>query len=120
MGYTGTSLIRNRPPLGSYSRPMPRVLGGSSASNLLDRNLESHVEHIGRSLHTYNRTIPIADYKICRLWTALCAASASNLEFRGGLVSEAHRLCVSPNSRLESKNEEEEEKKKREATRRLG
>ena len=28
--------------------------------------------------------------------------------FRGGLVSKAHRLCVSLNSRLESKKEEEE------------
>jgi hypothetical protein len=25
----GTSLIRNRPPLGPYRRPVPRVLGGS-------------------------------------------------------------------------------------------
>jgi hypothetical protein len=24
--YRGTSLIRNRPPLGPYSRPMPRAL----------------------------------------------------------------------------------------------
>ena len=28
--------------------------------------------------------------------------------FRGGLVFKAHRLCVSPNSRLESNKEEEE------------
>ena len=27
--YRGTSLIRNRAPPGPYSRPMPRVLGGS-------------------------------------------------------------------------------------------
>jgi len=27
--YRGTSLIRKRTPLGPYSRPMPRVLGGS-------------------------------------------------------------------------------------------
>ena len=27
--YRGTSLIRNRTPLGPYRRPMPRVLGGS-------------------------------------------------------------------------------------------
>ena len=26
--YRGTSLIRNRPPLGPYSRTMPRALGG--------------------------------------------------------------------------------------------
>ena len=30
------------------------------------------------------------------------------VEFRGGLVSKAHRLCVSLNSRLESNKEEEE------------
>ena len=29
-GYRGTSLIRNSTPLGPYSRPMPRVLGGSA------------------------------------------------------------------------------------------
>jgi len=29
--------------------------------------------------------------------------------FRGGLVFKAHRLCVSPNSRLKSNKEEEEE-----------
>jgi len=28
--YRGTSLIRNHPPLGPYSRPMPRVVGGGS------------------------------------------------------------------------------------------
>ena len=27
--YRGTSIIRKRPPLGPYCRPMPRVLGGS-------------------------------------------------------------------------------------------
>ena len=27
--YRGTSLIRNRHPVGSYGRPMPRVPGGS-------------------------------------------------------------------------------------------
>ena len=27
--YRGTLLIRNSAPLGPYSRPMPRVLGGS-------------------------------------------------------------------------------------------
>ena len=27
--YRGTSLIRNHPPVGPYSSPMPRVLGGS-------------------------------------------------------------------------------------------
>ena len=27
--YRGTSLIRNRAPLGPYSRPMPRALRGS-------------------------------------------------------------------------------------------
>ena len=27
--YRGTSLVRKRTPLGPYSRPMPRVLGGS-------------------------------------------------------------------------------------------
>ena len=31
------------------------------------------------------------------------------LRFQGGLVFEAHRLCVSLNSRLESNKEEEEE-----------
>ena len=28
-GYRGTSLIRNRPPVGPYSSPMPRTLRGS-------------------------------------------------------------------------------------------
>jgi len=28
-GYRGTSLIRNRHPVGPYNRTMPRVLGGS-------------------------------------------------------------------------------------------
>ena len=31
--------------------------------------------------------------------------------FRGGLVSKAHRLCVSPNSRLESDKEEKKKEK---------
>ena len=31
--YRGTSLIRNRAPLGPYSRTMPRVLGGSAVSD---------------------------------------------------------------------------------------
>jgi len=29
LDYRGTSLIRNRTPLGPYRRPMPRFLGGS-------------------------------------------------------------------------------------------
>ena len=28
ISYRGTSLVRNRTPLGPYRRPMPRVLGG--------------------------------------------------------------------------------------------
>jgi len=32
LGYRGTSLIRNRLPLGPYSRTMPRALGGGAVS----------------------------------------------------------------------------------------
>ena len=34
------------------------------------------------------------------------------LRFRGGLVFKAHRLCVSPNSMLESNQAEEEEEER--------
>ena len=36
-------------------------------------------------------------------------SGVTGLQFRGGLVFKAHRLCVSLNSRLESNHEEEEE-----------
>jgi len=53
------------------------------------------------------------DYSLCALVgcekeVAGAGAFINVQRFRGGLVYKAHRLCVSPNSGLESNKEEEE------------
>ena len=59
-----------------------------------------------------NRLVRIHFIIVMIGWTGLPefrAACHKVQRFRGGLVFNAHRLCVSLNARLESKEEEEEE-----------
>jgi len=52
-------------------------------------------------------------------WCYRVRAKRDEQRFRGGLVFKAHRLCVSLNSRLESKKEEEKKRRQLERFPRL-
>ena len=115
----GTSLIRNCPPLGPYSRPMPRPLwwswGGGAVSYERGAEREFFIDNLLVRIHLiiemiwwtgpapcelefpFPGSLISTSLAICTMFARQRVTWGGNVQrFRGGLVFKAHRLTWGP------------------------